>query len=154
MLHRARAALEQRVGTRKSRRPDPGAAVDRALLERYMRAWESGDLDVILALLHEDVTLSMPPIPMWLASAADVGLFFGNRVHPSLSAAPFRTALVEANGALAVAFYRVRADGQAHFYAVQLLELSEGRIVAIDHFMAKSSLVAFVEAGVAATLAV
>lgn len=154
MLHRARATLEQRVGPRNAWSPDPGATVDRALLERYMRAWQSGDLDVILALLHEDVTLSMPPIPMWLAGAADVGRFFRNRVHPSLAAAPFRTALVEANGALGVAFYRVREGGQAHFYAVQLPEVREGRISAIDHFMAKSSLVPFVEAGVPATLAV
>lgn len=154
MLHRARVTLEERVGPRNSWSPDPGAAVDRALLERYLRAWESGDLGTIVALLHEDVTLSMPPIPRWLAGSADVGLFFRIHVHGSLQLRPSRAAFVEANGALGVAFYRVREDGQAHFFAVQLFELSDGRIRVIDHFMSKSSLVAFVAEGLATTIAV
>jgi len=61
-LHRARVALERRVGPRLDWSPE-AAAVDRALLERYVRAWEKGDLDAIIALLHDDVTLSMPPSP-------------------------------------------------------------------------------------------
>lgn len=152
-LHRARVTLQERVGPQQSRSPDPAAVVDRALLERYLRAWESGDLDVILALLHEDVTLSMPPIPRWHASSADVGVFFRTRVHPSLRTEPLRAAIVEANGALAIAFYRVRADARAHLFAIQLFELTNGRIAVIDHFMSKSSLRAFVREGVPDTLA-
>jgi len=152
MLHRARVTLEERVGARSGWSTEPGAAVDRALLERYMRAWESGDLDTIVALLHEDVTLSMPPIPRWLAGSADVGLFFRTHVHGSLRLRPFRTAFVEANGALGVAFYRAREDGRAHFFAIQVFELSGARIRAIDHFMSKSSLLVFVAEGQATTI--
>jgi RNA polymerase sigma-70 factor (ECF subfamily) len=152
MLHRARVTLEERVGPRSSWSPEPSAAVDRDLLERYMRAWESGDLDTIIAVLHDDVTLSMPPIPRWLAGSADVASFFRTHVHASIRHQPFRAAFVEANGALGAAFYRVREDGRAHLFAIQVYECSGGRIHVIDHFMSKSSLLAFVAEGLATTL--
>jgi RNA polymerase sigma-70 factor (ECF subfamily) len=152
MLHRARVTLEERVGPRGDWAADPDAPVDRALLERYLRAWESGDLDTIVALLHDDVTLSMPPIPRWLAGSADVAQFFRTHIHPSTKVRPFRGALVEANGALGLAFYRVREDAQAHFFAIQLFDLRDGRIRTIDHFMSKSSLTPFVAEGLVATM--
>jgi RNA polymerase sigma-70 factor (ECF subfamily) len=154
MLHRARAALEARVGPRDRWSPDPGAEVDRALLERYMRAWESGDLDTIVALLHDDVTLSMPPVPRWFAGSADVGFFFRTHVQPAAKELLFRAAFVEANGSLCAAFYRVREGGQAHLFAIQVYALSDGRIREIDHFMSKSSLRAFVAEGLVTTIAV
>src|SRR5580658_2300598 len=95
-LHRARVALDERVGPRAGWSPDAGA-VDRALLERYMRAWEKGNLDVIVALLHDDVTLSMPPSPTWIARRADVARFFANRASQGV-----RTAVVDANGGMGV----------------------------------------------------
>ena len=58
----------------------------RALLERYVRAWEKGDLDTIVALLHDDVTLSMPPSPTWIAGRTDVAHFFTKRVMPAMRA--------------------------------------------------------------------
>lgn len=147
MLHRARAMLEERVGPRKGSSAERDTAADRALLERYLRAWESGDLDTIVALLQDDVTLSMPPIPRWLAGRADVAQFFRGHVHGF-----FRAALVEANGTPAGAFYRIRENGEAHLFALQLFEFSAGRIREIDHFMSKSSLAAFVAEGLATTV--
>ena len=96
-LHRARVALEERVGPRAGWSPEAGE-VDRALLERYVRAWEKGNLDAIIALLHDDVTLSMPPSPTWIAGRADVARFFTNRVRQAVLEHRFRTVLVEANG--------------------------------------------------------
>lgn len=152
MLHRARVTLEARVGRRDQFAADPSAPVDRALLERYLRAWESGDLDTIIALLHEEVTLSMPPVPRWLAGFADVSQFFRAHVAVALRVLPFRAALVEANGALGVAFYRVHEDGLARLFAIQMFELSGGRIRVIDHFMSKSSLQPFVAEGLVTTI--
>jgi RNA polymerase sigma-70 factor (ECF subfamily) len=149
MLHRARLTLEERVGPRSNRPAESDAAVDRALLERYIRAWESSDLDAIVALLHEDVILSMPPIPRWLAGLDDVGRFFRSHVRGAFRATP-----VDANGAPAAAFYRVEEAGQAHLFAIQLFELGAGRIRMIDHFMSQRSLLAFVAEGLATTIAV
>jgi RNA polymerase sigma-70 factor, ECF subfamily len=146
-LHRARVALEERVGPRAGWSPEAGA-VDRALLERYVRAWEKGDLDAIVALLHDDVTLSMPPSPTWIAGRADVARFFTNRVTQAV-----RGALVDANGRAGAGFYRVGEDGEGTFFALQALEAKDGRIRVIDHFMAASAHAAFFAGGLPRTLA-
>jgi RNA polymerase sigma-70 factor (ECF subfamily) len=151
-LHRARAALEERVGPRAAWSPEQAEPVDRALLERYMRAWEHGDLDAIIALLHAEVTLSMPPIPLWLAGRAAVAHFFTQRVHPTLAARPFRASVVEVSGNPALAFYRIHDDGQAHFSALHTLALKDGQIAVIDHFLAKSGHSAFFATGLAPTI--
>ncbi|MEO8179826.1 MAG: RNA polymerase subunit sigma-70 [Deltaproteobacteria bacterium] len=151
-LHRARAALEERVGPRAGWSPEVGA-VDRVLLERYVRAWEKGDLDAIIALLHDDVTLSMPPSPTWIAGRADVARFFTNRVLQAVREHRFRTVLVDANGHLAAGFYRRAEDGTATFFALQVLQAQDGRLRVIDHFMSASSHAAFFASGLARTLA-
>jgi RNA polymerase sigma-70 factor (ECF subfamily) len=151
-LHRARAALEERVGPRADWSPEAGT-VDRTLLERYVRAWEKGDLDAIIALLHEDVTLSMPPSPTWIAGRPDVARFFTNRVSLAVRDHRFRTVLVEANGTIGAGFYRFGDDGQETFFALQVLEAKDGRIRVIDHFMSASSHQAFFAGGLARTIA-
>lgn len=151
-LHRARVALEKRVGPRVGWSPE-AVTVDRALLERYVRAWEKGDLDAIIALLHDDVTLSMPPSPTWIAGRADVARFFTNRVVQELRERRFRTALVDANGRTGAGFYRFGDDGEGAFFALQVLEAKDGRIWTIDHFTTASSLAAFFATGLPRTLA-
>jgi RNA polymerase sigma-70 factor, ECF subfamily len=150
-LHRARVALEERVGPRGVWSPETG--VDRVLLERYVRAWEKGDLDAIIALLHDDVTLSMPPSPTWIAGRAAVARFFTSRVLQAVREHRFRTALVEANGSTAAGFYRLGDDGEGAFFALQVLEVKGERIRIIDHFMSASSHAAFFAGGLARTLA-
>jgi len=151
-LHRARVALEERVGPRAGWSPEEVGTVDRALLERYVRTWEKGDLDAIIALLHDDVTLSMPPRPTWIAGRAGVARFFTNRVLEAVREHRFRTAVVEANGRTGAGFYRLGDDGQATFFALQVLEAKNGRIRVIDHFMSASSHAAFFAGGLPRTL--
>jgi RNA polymerase sigma-70 factor (ECF subfamily) len=150
-LHRARVALEERVGPRASWSPEAGA-IDQALLERYVRVWEKGDLEAIIALLHDDVTLSMPPSPTWIAGRAAVARFFTNRVLHAVRAHRFRAHLVDANGSTAAGFYRLGDDGQAAFFALQVLEAKDGAIRVIDHFMSASSHAAFFASGLPRTL--
>lgn len=145
-LHRARVALEQRVGPRASWSPEAGA-VDPVLLERYVRAWEHGDLDAIIALLHDDVTLSMPPSPTWIAGRASLGRFFAHRATRGL-----RAAVLDANGGAGAGFYRLDDDGAWVFFALQVLEAKDGRIRVIDHFATASAHVAFFAGGLARTL--
>ncbi len=151
-LHRARVALEEQVGPRARWSPDATGPVDRDLLERYMRAWESGDLDTIVALLHEEVTLSMPPVPRWVSGRDDVARFFETHPRPTAQRGLFRTAFVQANGTLAAGFYRVQDDGSKRFFAMQLIEARDGLLARIDHFMGKSAHRAFFDAGLAPTL--
>ena len=67
---RARSTLERRRTQARSAGMPPLDPRRRSLLERYVASWERGDLDGLMALLSEDVVLSMPPMP---------GVVFGPR---------------------------------------------------------------------------
>jgi RNA polymerase sigma-70 factor (ECF subfamily) len=151
-LHRARVALEQRVGPRAGSSPELAAPVDRELLERYLRAWHSGDLQAIIALLHAEATLSMPPIPTWVSGRDAVGRFLTARVQLALESRLLRAVPLEVCGSLGVGFYRVQDSGQARFSAVQVLEVRDGRIAVIDHFLSTSSHAALFADGLPVTL--
>ena len=146
-LHRAREALAARVGPKSDWSPDAGAPVDRALLERYLSVWTTSDLDAVIALLHEEVVLSMPPHPTWLEGRDAVARFFGHRLHQALETRRFRTLSLEANGRPAVAFYRNTGDGLARLFALQVLEVEHGGVRRIEHFMAASAHRAFFATG-------
>jgi RNA polymerase sigma-70 factor (ECF subfamily) len=64
-LKRARANLQQRRTQTGDRQPPPaaGSPSEEALVARFVRAYESADLDAMVALLTDDVFMSMPPMP-------------------------------------------------------------------------------------------
>src|SRR5438309_8792200 len=75
-LQRARETLAKRYPEgRPQAAPKPDPAQQR-LLGRYMRAWEGLDLDNFVALLKEDATYTMPPLPQWYAGREAIRCFF------------------------------------------------------------------------------
>src|ERR1044071_911130 len=62
-----------------------------ALLRRYVAAWESADSAALVAVLREDVALTMPPLPVWFGGRADLRAFLEDQLFRSLS--PFRVRL-------------------------------------------------------------
>src|SRR5262249_23516385 len=103
-LHRARVALRARVGGDDARL-DATSEVDAALLERYLRAWESLDLPALVALLHDDIVASMPPSPIWLHGKAATQAFFAARPFTTLAGRDVHVVPAAANGQPAVVFY-------------------------------------------------
>jgi RNA polymerase sigma-70 factor (ECF subfamily) len=99
----------------------------RALLGRYVEAFERFDVDALVSLLHEDATMSMPPYPLWLRGRETIRAWLsglgsgcrGSRLVPLI-----------ANGAPAFAQYRSTGP-----WAIQVLEIAGGEIVAINSFM-------------------
>src|SRR5713101_5787552 len=87
-LHRARVTLAQNYHTEKQERTQVSSA-DRAtneLLARYVNAWETDDIDGLVALLKEDAIMSMPPSPSWLWGREAIRAFltstaFGSEVQ-------------------------------------------------------------------------
>ena len=64
-LKRARASLRRRQQPAAGRPPPPaaGSPAEDAIVARFVSAWQSADLDALVALLTDDVFVSMPPMP-------------------------------------------------------------------------------------------
>ncbi len=124
-LQRARATLEGRKR--------PGKPVDPALLERYMQAWAHGDAAAFAALLHEDVIVSMPPVPAWFRGR-DAAVEF---LAPRMQAGAQRMMLVEGADTVAFAFYR--RDGEDFTArAIEVTEWEGGLVRGIHAFFDRS----------------
>ena len=65
-LKRARATMRHRVATSPARQPPPrpGSPEERDLVERFTRAYQGGDVTAVVALLTEDISLTMPPLAL------------------------------------------------------------------------------------------
>ena len=125
-LQRARATLAAVNGTPT----DTLRAMDKeqlALLARYVDAFERYDMDSLTSLLHEDATLSMPPLSLWLRGHADIREWMlgtgsgcrGSRLVP-----------VVANGTPAFGQYRTTGP-----WALLVIEISAGQIVGLNSFL-------------------
>ena len=126
-LQRARATLSA---------SDVGATdanVDRRLLARYVKAFEDYDMEALTSLIQEDASQSMPPFDLWLKGRDDIFAWWlgpgigcrGSRVIPAGSA----------NGSPAFGQYKPSPDGGYEPWALQVLELSGGRIVEFTFFL-------------------
>ena len=130
-LQRARATLAARNVDMSDPSP-PMQEDDRALLERYVEAFEEFDIDALVSLLHEEATLSMPPYELWLRGRLDVQRWFlgtGSECRGS------RLMAANANGAPAFGQYRRTPEGGHEPWALQVIDISGGRIAAINSFL-------------------
>ena len=130
-LGRARATL----GALPSEtRPVALEVADAELLERYVEAFEHYDIDRLVTLLHEDAVQSMPPFAMWLQGAANIGRFM---LEPGPSACRSSILLpTSANGCPAFGQYKPDPAGGHEPWAIQVLEISAGKIAATSFFLA------------------
>lgn len=130
-LQRARATLAAAAPAAG----DPAAPLDeeqRALLARYVAAFESYDLDALTSLLHEDATLSMPPYELWLLGPAEIRAWMAGHGRGCRGS---RLLPVTANGMPGFAQYRPSADGGHEPWALQVIEISQGRITGLNSFL-------------------
>ncbi|MEA2371997.1 MAG: polymerase sigma-70 factor, subfamily [Solirubrobacteraceae bacterium] len=131
-LQRARTALADS----DLRASDPATAIDAEqarLVDRYVEAFESYDIQALVALLHEDATMSMPPYSLWLRGPLDVGrwmLGIGSGCRGSRL-----VAAGDANGSPAFGQYRVSPEGGHAPWGLIVLEISGGRISALNTFL-------------------
>jgi RNA polymerase sigma-70 factor (ECF subfamily) len=135
-LQRARATLEKQFpGGRPSGQPAPDDR-QRALLDRYVRAWEGADLDGFVALLREDAVLSMPPWCQWYAGREAIGAFFAWAwERHGDGPAPFRLVPTAANRQPAFALYVRGPEGpDRHAHTIQVLTLRDDAIGGLVYF--------------------
>ena len=131
-LQRARATLAKSNLSASDRLPELSES-DRALLDRYVGAFERYDMKALAALIREDAAQSMPPYDMWLAGRDDI---FAWWVGPGIGCSGSRVIPVgSANGSPAFGQYKPSADGGYEPWALQVLELSDGKIAELTFFL-------------------
>jgi RNA polymerase sigma-70 factor (ECF subfamily) len=135
-LQRARATLEKTdtagVAT------DDLSAEDRALLEQYVQAFERYDMSALTSLIREDAIQSMPPYDLWLRGRDDIFAWWwgpgigceGSRVIPAGSA----------NGSPAYGQYKPAGDGSYEPWALQVVEIKDGKIGELTFFLETETL--------------
>jgi RNA polymerase sigma-70 factor (ECF subfamily) len=135
-LKRARATLRRRrppgPGGERSPAPGPDSPAEQALVAKIVRAYDTGHIDALVALLTADASLSMPPLPLEYLGRDAVARFLANISRPGR-----RYDLVpkRANGHLAFGLYlRPPAGGIRPATGLDVLALTGDRIGAITHF--------------------
>jgi RNA polymerase sigma-70 factor (ECF subfamily) len=129
-LQRARATIEQHLPDTARPAPDPA---ERALLNRYVAAFEEADVDELVAVLREDATLRMPPQRL-LTGGLQIAHFFLETVAQG-DLTRIRHRQTRANGRPAVTI-EVRADDGAWIpHGISVLEIDEGQIAGIEAFL-------------------
>jgi len=131
-LKRARASLQRRPPTTVGREPPPaaGSPAEDAIVARFVRAWESADLDALVVLLTDDVFVSMPPIPYEYQGRDAVIRFFASL----LGARRFDLVPTRANGQPAFGAYLRAPAGIRHGTGLYVLALTGDRICAMTRF--------------------
>lgn len=134
-LQRARATMQERL---PAARVDWANAADaeeeeRSLLARYMSAWERRDPSELVALLHEDVRMAMPPYPAWFAGRRAVMAFVAEHAFEP-TAFVHRFVPTRANRHPAFGVYRVDGDESTAF-AIHVVEMAGGVITDLHWFL-------------------
>jgi RNA polymerase sigma-70 factor, ECF subfamily len=129
-LQRARATL----ATADIAAPAELDAEARALLERYVAAFEAYDIDRLTGLIHEDAIQSMPPFDLWLRGRDDIFTWWwgpgigckGSKLVPAQQTA---------NGLPAWGQYKPSEEGGYEPWALQVVEVIGGKIAELTFFL-------------------
>lgn len=130
-LQRARATLADRRDT-GSRLDDPDSETTRQLLARYVDAFERYDMDALVALLRDDIVLSMPPFDIWLQGPDELVAWFtgqgagceGSRLVP-----------LQIAGSTGFASYKPAGPGRWEPFAIQVIDVRDGLVAGHHNFL-------------------
>jgi RNA polymerase sigma-70 factor (TIGR02960 family) len=131
-LKRGRATLQRRLAPSTDLKPPPsGSPAEDAVVAKFVRAWESADINALVALLTDDVFVSMPPMPFEYegrdaAARFSASIFRSGRRHDLV-----RT---RANGQPAFGAYLRAPTGIRHGVGLYVLTLTGDRICAMTRF--------------------
>jgi RNA polymerase sigma-70 factor, ECF subfamily len=155
-LQRARASLDERLPdeSQQSVARGLGDAELREIVDRYVAAWEAGDVETVVGMLAEDVVVTMPPMATWYAGRDAARVFLEeyafarrwsrDREVFEAGVRDVRLVRTSANGQPALAAYnRDPEDGRLKPYALQVLTLRGGLIAQVDGFVTPRHFPAF-----------
>ena len=123
-LQRARAALADVGDAGDITEPDDPEV--RAVIERYVRAFEAADVPALVRLLADEAVLEMPPVPLWYRGRGDYGRFM-RRVF-EMRGTGWGVRRLSANGQPAFAAYAPEPGGGHRLHTLQVFTVSGGRV--------------------------
>jgi RNA polymerase sigma-70 factor (ECF subfamily) len=143
-LQRAHRTVDERLPAR-SQQVTLRALGDerlRELVAAYVAAWESSDIEAVVALLAEDAVLAMPPLAEWFRGREVIGPFLA--AHPLVPGNRWRLVPTWANGQPAFAEYRYDSElGRFTGHSILVLTLDGDRIAEMMVFMAAGAVERF-----------
>jgi RNA polymerase sigma-70 factor, ECF subfamily len=125
---RARAKLERELPERSQQQTlrALGDARSRELVARFVDAWNRADVAGIVAMLSEEASFSMPPLPTWFRGKDDIAAFLAGRVFRS----SWRFEASSAGGQPAMVGYRRDRESGRDRLDVLVVVAFEGELVA------------------------
>ena len=132
-LQRARATLDSTDVAHDAPR-EPLDDEHSELLARYVDAFERYDVAGLVTLIHEDATFTMPPFQLWVKGREQIQRFM---LGPGIGCQDNRIRTSSANGSPVVAIYkRTPGDSAWRPWNLSVLDISGGRITAVQNFVA------------------
>jgi RNA polymerase sigma-70 factor (ECF subfamily) len=141
-LQRARAALGRLgpVVTQQATRRALGEQAHRLLVERFIEAWRRADVEAVVALLADDATFTMPPLPTWYSGRDAIRTFMVEKVFQNR----WRFSLFRVSGQPTVVAYSWNeAAGAFELAVLNLLTFRKDRVAAISAFLDDTLLARF-----------
>ncbi|MFD7154085.1 RNA polymerase subunit sigma-70 [Kribbella sp. NPDC059898] len=130
-LKRARAGLQRRQQAAGHQPPAAGSPDEEAIVGIFARAWESADLDALVALLTDDVFIAMPPEPFGYEGRDAVARYWARQFGAGRR---FDLVPTRANGQPAFGAYLRVPAGIRHAAGLYVLTLVGDRICAMTRF--------------------
>ena len=135
-LQRAHKTVEERLPA-QSQQATLRALGDerlRAIVDEYVAAWERNDVDTVVAMLAEDASLAMPPMPTWYAGRDAVAGFLGRM--PLSGELRWRVLPAPASGQVGLAYYLYSEESGSFLpHGVNVLALRGTQIAEIIAFL-------------------
>ena len=135
-LQRAHKTVDQRLPEQSQQAAlrSLGDERVRAIVDRYVAAWERGDVDAVAEMLAHDAMLAMPPISTWYRGRDTIAAFFARR--PLADDVRWRVVPVRASGQLALGYYmREDVGGSFESHGINVLALHGELIGEITAFL-------------------
>ena len=136
-LHRARTTLAKHHPT-LHRENITASITDEELrrqLDLYVKAWETADVDGLVALLRDDSTFSMPPIPSWYCGRESIGGLVRKTIFAGQASGRWRLLPTRANGQPGFGLYKLNEETKGYDgYGVQVATFDGKHIADITTF--------------------
>jgi RNA polymerase sigma-70 factor (ECF subfamily) len=136
-LQRARATLDEKLPdqTQQATLRALGDEKVAAIVDRYLKAWETNDVDTVVEILAEDATFAMPPLASWFHGA---GIRTFLELSPMSGDWRWKAISVQSNGQPALAFYAWNEEeGSYRRFALNVLTFRGERIADVTAFIAR-----------------